>query len=305
MGTKRVQPWAAGVWELAARQHGVVSRAQLLELGMGAEAIRHRLRAGRLHSLGQGIYAVGRPRVTVRGRWMAAVLICGPEALLSHRSAAGLWGLLPRSPDPIEVIVPADVAKRRPDIRVYRQVRHLFPRRRRVDGIPVTDPVSTLIDIATCVSDGRLMTAVNAADHLELVDPERLRQALDSLQRRPGVRRLRVLLDFYTCSLPQSKLERRFHRLTRAAGLTLPRSQVYLNGHRVDFYWPEAGLVIECDSLRYHRSAAKQAADQRRDHDHISAGLTCLRFSHGQVRYEPAYVGRVLAANLERLRARG
>src|SRR5882672_5312487 len=159
MGTKKLQPWSGDVWELARKQHWVVTRAQLMELGLGSEAIRHRLRDGRLHRVMRGIYAVGRPAVDSRGRWMAAVLACGPPALLSHHSAAALLGIRPERPGPIEVVVPAHVARRRPGIRVHRRLGLASPTglpggpppSGTVDDIPVTDPVCTLVDLAMCI----------------------------------------------------------------------------------------------------------------------------------------------------------
>lgn len=305
MGTKKLQPWSAAVWELAGRQHGVVARAQLLDLGMSGEAVRHRLRCGRLHRLAQGVYVVGRPDVTQHGRWMGAVLACGPGALLSHRSAAALWGLLPVRPGPIDVAVPADVARRRPGIRVHRKVGVGEGVRRFVEGIPVTDPVATLVDLATCVSDKELEAAVNEADHLDLIDPGGLRGALGSHPGQPGVGRLRTLLDAHTFVLTDTELERRFLPIARLAGLPLPQTQVWLSGRRVDFHWPELGLVVECDSLRYHRTPAKQTNDLRRDQEHMLAGRTPLRFSHYQVRYEPAHVQQMLKTMARRLRGNG
>jgi very-short-patch-repair endonuclease len=305
VSTKNVQPWSGGAWELARRQHGVVARAQLLGLGMSSEAVRHRLASGRLHRLMRGIYAVGRPEVSARGRWMAAVLACGPTARLSHRSAAELWGIRPHWPGRIEVAVPDHVGRRRPGIRVHRQAELGREGLRMVDGIPVADPVSTIVDLVPLLSPRQLEAAVNEADQLGLLDPEALRAALDSHPRRRGLGRLRRLLDRDTFAMPGTELEHRFLRLVRSGSLPLPETQVWLNGYRVDFFWPEVGLVVEADSLRYHRTPAKQSADRRRDHAHLSAGLTPLRFSHAQVRYEPDYVKRTLAANLERLRRRG
>ncbi len=279
----------------------MVARAQLMELGMGREAIRHRLGSGRLHPLMRGVYAVGRPEVGRRGAWMAAVLACGPHALLSHRSAAVLWGIRKGNPRPIEVAVPNRVSRRHPGVRVHRQVKHGEARRRMVDGIPVTDPISTLVDLAAGVSTGELEAAVNEADHLDLVDPVSLRRALDSFPRRPGRGRLRALLDAPTLSLTATSLERRFLPIARAAGLPTPQTQVWLNGYRVDFYWPKLLLVVEIDSLRYHRTPLKQAADQRRDQAHIAAGLTPLRFSEWQVHREPDHVRRMLTATARRL----
>jgi very-short-patch-repair endonuclease len=300
MGRKKPQPWSGAAWERARQQHGVVTRAQLLELGLGTEAISHRLRNGRLHPLMRGVYIAGRPAVDRRGRWMGAVLACGPDALLSHRSAAALWRMHESRAGAIDVSVPDRVVRRRPGIRVHRRARLDAKRCRVEDGIPVTDPVSTLIDLALCVTREELEAAINEADHRNLVKAERLREALDSFPGQPGVGRVRRLLDSPTFAVTQTRLEQRFLPIAHMAGLPLPRTQVWLNGYRVDFHWPELGLVVETDGLRYHRTPAKQAADQRRDQAHVAAGLVTLRFTHWQVFYEPAHVRAVLATTARR-----
>jgi very-short-patch-repair endonuclease len=301
MGAPTAQPWSGEAWRLVARQHGVVSRAQLLELGLGPAAIRQRLANGRLHPLMRGVYAVGRPVVETRGRWMAAVLACGPEALLSHRSAAALWDLRRPREEEVEVVVPAGLPSRRPGIRVHRRRDHEAPGRRAVDRIPVTHPVATLVDLAACVPTWQLEAAINEADHLGLVDPEQLLAAIDSLPRRAGMGALRKLLATPTVTLTSTQLERRFLPLARAAGLPAPRTQTWLDGHRVDFHWPELSLVVEVDSLRYHRTAFKQANDKRRDNAHVGSGLSTLRFSDGQIVHEPEYVRDTLASTVRRL----
>jgi len=302
MGTKKLPPWSRGVWELAKSQHWVVTRGQLMALGLSAEAIRHQLRTGYLHRIMHGVYAVGRQDLDPCGRWMAAVLACGPPALLSHRSAAALLRIRKEEPGPIDVVVPDHVARRRPGIRVHRRAGLLSPNdwSRRwpasgtVKGIPLTGPVPTLIDLAMCIPAAELEEAVNEANQRELVDPESLREALDAIPARPGIARLRRLLDRDTFVLTDTRLEQLFLPLARAADLPLPQTQVWLNGYRVDFYWPDLGLVVETDSLRYHRTPATQAEDQRRDHAHIAAGRMPLRFTHWQVRYEPDHVRTML-----------
>lgn len=230
---------------------------------------------------------------------MAAVLACGPEALLSHRSAAALWriqrvrGAELRRGD-IHVVVPRERPRLRLGITAHRRLDHAAPGRREVDGIPVTHPVATLVDLAADLPKGRLEAAVNEADHLGLVDPERLRGELDALPRWLGSDRLAALLDGPTLVLATTELERLFLPLAFKAGLPAPRTQVRLDGYRVDFYWPDLGIVVETDSLRYHRTAFKQAGDKRRDNAHVGSGLAPLRFTHGQVVHEPDYVLRTL-----------
>jgi very-short-patch-repair endonuclease len=168
-------------------------------------------------------------------------------------------------------------------------------------GIPVTTPVRTLIDIATHVPSGELVAAINEADKLELVDADRLRSALDARAGQQGVGVLRQVLDRATFVLTDSELERRFLPIARRTGLPLPRTRCLVNGFRVDFYWPDLGLVVETDGLRYHRTPAQQARDRVRDQRHVAAGLTPLRFTHAQIRFEPRYVEATLRAVVRRL----
>lgn len=235
---------------------------------------------------------------------MTATLACGSEALLSHRSAAALWGIRREREEILEVVLPAQLSKARPGIRAHRRPHHEAPGRRKVDGIPVTHPVATLIDLASCasVSDGQLEASVNEADHLDLVDPDQLLTALRELPRRHGRARLRRLLQGAVVTLTATQLERRFLPLAEAVGLPPPHTQSWLDCYRVDFHWPELGLVVEADSLRYHRTPFKQARDKRRDNAHVAAGLATLRFTHGQICDESEYVRRTLATTVQGLR---
>lgn len=133
------------------------------------------------------------------------------------------------------------------------------------------------------------------------MDPVRLRQAVEEMPPRRGVRRLRQTLDRRTFTLTDSELERWFLRIARRAGLGRPETQVQINDYRVDFFWRDLGLVVETDGLRYHRTPAQQAYDRRRDQVHVATGLTVLRFTYGQIRYEPAHVEGMLAAVARRL----
>lgn len=148
---------------------------------------------------------------------MAAVLSCGPNASVSHGSAGWLWGIVPWT-ERIDLVVPHRVMRRRPDIHLHRRV-GFDPSGVRIAGVPVTDPVDTVIDLACHRSESELARIVREADRLDLVDPEGLRSALDGISRRPGIGRLRRLLDSETFALTDSELEHRFLRLVRNAGL--------------------------------------------------------------------------------------
>ena len=149
MRAESLETTSREAWRLARRQHGVVARRQLLALGFTSKAIRHRLAVGRLHPVWTGVYAVGRPQINREGHWMAAVLACGPEAMLSHRSAAALWGFGEETPGVFDISVARHSSVRRPGIRFHNRAglwnRDMTSRL----GIPVTSPVKTFLDLAT------------------------------------------------------------------------------------------------------------------------------------------------------------
>lgn len=239
---------------------------------------------------------------------MAAVLACGPGAVLSHDSAAILWGMRGMNtgnegrrlrPPLIHISVPSNRSRRLDGIRAHRR-RQLserdFTQRER---IPVTTAARTLIDLATLLQPSQLEAAVNAADRLSLVDPEQLRRKVDHCRGTDGVRALRRLLDRQTFRLTDSELERRFLKLMRRAGLPLPNTQQQIEGFRVDFAWEHLRFVVETDGLRYHRTANQQANDRARDQALIAARFTVLRFTHAQVVFEPSRVVETVRAVLK------
>lgn len=225
---------------------------------------------------------------------MVAVRGCGSRAVLSHGSAAALWGFGAERRGAIDVTVPFCHPRRRPGVMVHRrpklQSRDVTVR----DGIPVTIVVRTLIDLATRLGPGALERAINEADRLDLIDPESLLAALSDYPGQRGVGTLRAMLGHRTFRLTDSELERRFLPLAERAGLPTPLTGQHVNGFKVDFYWPDLRLVVETDGLRYHRTPAQQARDHVRDQTHTAAGLTPLRFAHAQIRYEPRRVEAVL-----------
>ncbi|HEX4306746.1 MAG TPA: type IV toxin-antitoxin system AbiEi family antitoxin domain-containing protein [Solirubrobacterales bacterium] len=276
------------------RQHGVIARAALLELGFAPRSIEHRVASGRLHLVARGVYAVGRPELTPHGRWMAAVLVCGDGAALSHRSAAELWGIGHEEGKRIDVSIRRRSRLERPGIRVHARAklaeRSVVPR----FGIPVTNPVQTLIDLATELKILKLERAVNEADKLDLVDPETLRAALDGCGGMPGVKALRTMLDRHTFRLSDSDLEVYFRPLAMAADLPLPLTKHRVLGFEVDFFFPDHDLIVEADGLRYHRTPSQQARMVKRDQVHTAAGLRVLRFTHWQIAHAPNEVTDVL-----------
>ncbi len=297
MGDKNSTARDREAWRLVRAQHGVVSRRDLLAIGFSDKGIKHRLATGRLHRISQGVYGVGRPELTPRGRWMAAVLVCGDGAALSHRCAAELWGIGREEAGRIDLSVARSCEIRRKGLKV-RSRPSLQPGRdlTRRFKIPVTSPVQTLIDCATELKPRRLERAVNEADKLDLVDPETLRSALDLYLGVPGAKTLRTLLDRHTFRLSDSDLEIVFRPLAERAGFPLPLSKRWILGYEVDFWFPDHGLVVETDGLRYHRTPAQQARMVKRDQTHQAAGLRVLRFTHWQIAYAPSEVTEVLRA---------
>lgn len=235
---------------------------------------------------------------------MAAVLACGEGAVLSHRSAAALWGIGREKPGEIEVSAHFSSRNRPPGLRVHR--RYGLRREGIVEhrSIPVTSVVRTILDLAAEPRNEETFVerAINEADRLDLVDPETVRRELGAYRGEPGVARLRAILDRQTFRLTDSELERRFLRIIERAGLPIPETGRRINGYKTDFHWPDLGLVVETDGLRYHRTPAQQVRDRRRDQAHTAAGLTSLRFTHRQVRFEAVAVRNVLAKVIGRLR---
>jgi very-short-patch-repair endonuclease len=272
----------------------VLTRRDMLGLGFSPKGIKHRVATGRLHPISSGIYAVGRPDLTSRGRWMAAVLVCGDGAALSHRSAAELWGIGFEQRGRIDVTVTRECRIRRPGLRVRARASLSSRSVARRFGIPVTNPVQTLIDLATELEPLRLERAVNEADVLDLVDPETLRASLDAYVGMPGAKTLRTMLDRHTFRLSDSDLEVFFRPLALASGFALPLSKYVLLGYEVDFWFPDHGLVVETDGLRYHRTPSQQARAVRRDQKHQAAGFRVLRFTHWQIAHEPNEVTEIL-----------
>jgi len=254
--------------------------------------------------VGLGVYAVGWPALNRQRRWMAAVLAGGEEAVLSHRSAAALWGIGTELPGRIDVSVRRRCELHRPGIRLLSRPSLAVEDIGRRDDIPVTSPVQTLVDLATELEPIPLERAVNNADKHSLIDPEALREELARFAGEPGVRPLRLLLDKLFFQLSDSDLEIYFRRIVTRARLPVPRSKQRVNGFEVDFFWPNLGLVVETDGLRYHRTPSAQSRDARRDRAHVMAGMTPLRFTHYEVRYEPARVRTALTKTIDLLQHR-
>lgn len=248
-----------------------------------------------------GIYAVGWPALNEKRRWMAAVLAGGEGAALSHRSAAALWEIGREGNGRVDVSVRRRCELRRPGIQFHGRPCLLEKDVVRRDDIPLTSPSQTLVDLAAELDPISLERAVNDADKRGLIDPEALRDDLQRFRRQPGVSPLRRLLDKLFFQLSDSALEIYFRRIVTAAALPIPLSKQRVNRYEVDFFWPDLGLVVETDGLRYHRTPSAQTRDARRDRAHVIAGMTPLRFTHYEVRYEPKLVASALTKTITML----
>jgi very-short-patch-repair endonuclease len=289
---------------LALRQHGVVSHEQLRALGIEPRAIAHRLDAGRLHRVHRGVYAVGHRVLPQPGRWMAAVLACGPDAALSHASAAALWGMRPSDARIVDVTA-RRTGRKRPGIRIHRP-RALPPNERtRHRGIPTTTPARTILDMAATLSRSRLEHLLDQAEIQQLTDYP----SLDAIARaHPGhhgaAKLQRALSTHYAgTDLTASDLEILFKELCRLHGLPTPRVNNSVVGKEVDFLFPEQRLIIETDSWRYHKTRHAFENDRARDVVTTSAGYRTLRFTDRQLERHPQTVAAAIAAVLADRRA--
>ena len=224
--------------------------------------------------------------------------------MLSHRSAAALWGFGKETPGVIDISIARHSSLRRPGLRIHDRAglwdRDITTRL----GIPLTSSVRTFLDLATVTGPKTLERSINEADKLEVIDADSLRKALDDHPGQPGICLLRHVLDEHTFRLSDDELERLFRPLAAAAGLPTPLTKVMVDGFEVDFLWPDLGLVVETDGWRYHRTPSAQSRDVLRFQRHVASGLTPLRFSHHQVKYEPRHVIEILRETVANLRGR-
>jgi very-short-patch-repair endonuclease len=263
---------------IAARQHGVVSLAQLRGAGMSKVAASRRTETGRLHRIHRGVYAVGHTRLTFEARCMAAVLALGVEAAISHRSAAALWGLLPATDGSVHVTLPSDGGReRRTGIAIHRSSSLIAAVKTRRNGIAVTKPARTLRDLHRAVSHEIYRGAVRRALDLRLISSAQLRSEE---------------------ALTRSELERIFLTLCRRHRLPAPEVNARVGPYEVDFLWRAQKVIVETDSWRYHGNRAAFESDRARDARLQGLGFRVLRFTWRQVLDTPETVAHPLQALL-------
>jgi hypothetical protein len=279
-----------GLADLAVRQHGVVSVAQLLRLGCGRAAIKWRVQAGRLHRIHRGVYAVGHPRIGYFGRCMAAVLASGDDAALSHRAAGQLWGL--RTGSWIEVTVPR--GRHGPRSVGLHETRRIPPVTE-IDNIPLTTLGRTLVDLADVMSHTRLEGAFADAERLRILD---LADVQPIHGRRGAARLRRVLGDLYSADT-QPGLEQQFASFLRDCNFPWPLFNTLVEGNLVDAFWPEQRLVAELDSYEYHGKARKPFEEDRAKDIRLQlAGYRVIRVTSRMLDSGREELARQLAAFL-------
>jgi very-short-patch-repair endonuclease len=285
----------------------VLTLAQLADLGLGQRGVSHRVATGRLVRLHRGVYAMGRP--SQHGRWMAAVLACSPDGVLSHRSAAELWGLTARRAGAVHVTSTSRKGRRRPGLVVHAGGLDRDDIAVK-DGIPCTSLARTLLDLAATVDRRTLERAIDQAETLRLFDLDAVHETVDRCAGARGVAALRSTLHAYDGpSVTASEAEERALKLIRDAGLPRPEVNAPLTlgdgtTYVADFLWRGAGLIVEVDGRDYHARRRSFEEDRVRDRRLALAGYETRRFSAREVFRHPGAVNDELAGLLRLARNR-
>lgn len=291
MGQNRSASIDRQIADIAAAQHGVVSRTQLLEAGLTRGAVDGRVRRRRLRPLHRGVYLLGSltgELRAARSREMVAVLACGTGSVVSHGSAASLWEVIPGCDDSEPVhITCVDSQPRRPGIRANRVASLPEAQVSAVAGIPVTAPARTLVDLAGGVSGRTLEQAIARAERSGLVDGVELTTLVRSLGRRPGIGVLREILSRGAPSLTRSVAEARLLALVRKGGLPDPKTNARVGRYEVDFLWAAQGVAVEVDGFAHHSSRRQFESDRRRDADLAGQGIHVMRVTWRHLVDEP------------------
>lgn len=285
---------------LAARQHELVERDQLLRLGLTPRQIDYRLQVGRLHRRHRTVYVVGSPQLTLEGERLAAVLAAGPDAFLTHDACCHHWRLLRRRPSRLDVTVRTPggrsangfVVHRHPTLRPQDTTTRLH--------IPVVRPARAILDLAQTASRALVIQAIDEAHVQRLARGPHLNAVLAAYPRHPGAP---VLKDIVTThiggsTLTDTDLEDLFLEICRCHGLPQPRTQHKIGRVTVDFAFPASRIAIETDGGKYHGTPAALRRDHRRDSYLIRHGWQVLRFSDEQLEHQPELVAATVLAAL-------
>lgn len=289
-------------WDIdavAAKQGGAIDLAQLADIGLAPSAVRDRVRAGRLHRRYPGVYAVGRPDLPREGHWWAAVLACGPGALLSHFSNSASLGLLSSSATVVDVTVPLTRHPVHPGIRVHRAT---LASADRVldDGVPRTSTARTLLDLAAVAPEGVVSSAVGRMAVANELDMSSIDELLARSKGHRGVRKLRAALGAHRAGdgQPRSELERRFLDLCRRYELPMPLTNQWMavagEEMEVDFVWHRERLVVETDGFEAHGGRGAFVSDRRRDQLLGANGWRVIRVTWDDVVAAPTRIASLI-----------
>jgi hypothetical protein len=304
---------ATAIASVARRQHGVVTRDQMRYLGLSEDRIDGWVRDGRIHRVVRGVYALGRASTGERGRIHAAALACGPDAIVSHRSAAFLLGIGERSPRVVDLITHHQQGRRIDGIKAHRVPRLAPSELVRVDGIPCTSAARTVVDLAGTYGEKEMRETVERAASEGVLDLAVIDAVLETGPRRRGAPCLRRVIEDWrpvaeTTNLEDARslFEVRLLPLIAAAGLPIPRVNAPVRTAErileVDLLWPEERFVLEADSRRHHAIEVAFERDRRRDRELMETGYGFLRVTWREAEREP---GAVLAALRTELLRRG
>lgn len=283
-----------------AQQFGYVTREQLLDAGLGAGAIDYRIRTGELIVEHAGVYAVKYRRREPIAKAAAAVLACGKGAALSNSSAAVLWDMFKRWPDPPEVTVPGD--RRRPKIKTHR--RKLERRDIRTQrGIRCTSPARTALDIAPRLTDDQLARAIEQTRLAGWLSNAELLEIVDRLPHHRGAGRLRRVIEGLANAPTRSKFERLFLNCLRRYGLPTPQVNVRIMGKEVDFLFERERVIVELDGYETHGTRASFERDRERDAVLLAAGYVTIRITWERFKSDPQREAARLLQILEQQRA--
>jgi hypothetical protein len=293
--------------DLATAQHGVVSARQLRGLGFSRTGITEEAKAGRLHRLHRGVYAVGHLDLDWHSHCLAAVLACAP-AVASHASAGWIWGLLRYQPGVVDITA---ATRRHPKSTVRLHHARLGDEDRdEREGIPITSLARTLLDLAASLPTARLDRVIERSEELRRFDLAAVDELLGRVSHHPGVGRLRKALSIYRPepAFTRSGLERRFLALVKRSGLPVPAMNYVTEGFELDAYWEEERFVAELDVYETHGSNAAFERDRLRHEDLKLAGIEMVRITGPRLKREPQRVmerlGLLLAQRQEELRPR-
>jgi very-short-patch-repair endonuclease len=281
----------------ATSQSGPITRQQLTGAGLTQSAVNRRAAKGALHRVYRGVYLVGHQALAPHARETAALLAAGERAVISHSSAAHLWGFTAAEDAGIHVTVIGRRRRSRPGLIVH-YTSTLDPREvRRLHGLPLTAPARTLFDLAaTGYRD--LDRAFGEAHAQRLVTAHEIEHLLERIGPRKGSRALRALLTDNASGFTRSEAERRLRALLHSANLPMPRFNARVAGYEVDALWQQKRLVVEVDGYAYHGHRAQFERDRRRDLALTAAGYRVIRVSWRQLTNEPFALVAVLSAAL-------